>query len=106
VPVAVEEVFIPFHICPGLKRGDLQPSLYTLIGDTFGHSIGSADCSVSAMHPSAKQQEYLNITRNTPVLKIDSLYYSTSGLTLYYEHAVYRADMYDYSIRITTQQKS
>ena len=102
-PVAVEEVFIPLHICPGLKLGDLTSSLYQLIGDTFGHKIGSADSSVSAHHPSARQQQYLNITRNTPILKIDSLYYSASGATLYYERAVYRADMYEYNIRISTQ---
>jgi len=102
-PVAVEEVFIPLHICPGLKLSDLASSLYSLISDVFGHKIGSADSSVSAHHPSARQQQYLNITRNTPVLKIDSLYYSASGATLYYERAVYRADMYEYNIRISTQ---
>ncbi len=103
MPVAVEEVFIPLHICPGLKIGDLATSLYSLISDVFGHKVGSADSSVSAHHPSARQQEYLNITRAAPVLKIDSLYYSTSGTTLYYERAVYRADMYEYNIRISTQ---
>jgi GntR family transcriptional regulator len=104
IPVAVEEVFIPFQICPGLKKEDLLSSLYTLI-ETFGNKVGSADCSVSAFHPGARQQEYLNINRNTPVLKIDSLYYSASGVTLYYERAVYRADMYEYNIRITTSGK-
>jgi len=102
-PVAVEEVFIPLHICPGLCADDLCGSLYRLMTETFGHRIGSADSSVSALHPGARHQEYLNITRHTPVLKIDSLYYSTSGNTLYYEQAVYRADMYEYNIRISTQ---
>lgn len=106
IPVAIEEVFIPFHICPGLTLKDLKASLYKLINNTFGHKIGSADSSVSALHPSARQQEYLCITRNTPVLKIDSLYYSISGATLYYERAIYRADMYEYNIRISTQPVS
>jgi GntR family transcriptional regulator len=101
-PVAYEEVFIPFGICPGLEKKDLQYSLYTIINNTFEHRVGSADCSVSALHPSSKQQENLNISRNTPVLKIDSLYYSVSGITLYYERAVYRADMYECDFRITT----
>ena len=102
-PVAVEEVFIPFHICPGLERVDLAGSLYRLMTETFGHRIGSADSSVSALLPGARYQEYLNIPRNTPVLKINSLYYSASGTTLYYERAIYRADMYEYNIRISTQ---
>ena len=102
-PVAVEEVFIPFHICPGLERVDLVGSLYRLMTETFGHRIGSADSSVSALLPGARYQEYLNIPRNTPVLKINSLYYSASGTTLYYERAIYRADMYEYNIRISTQ---
>lgn len=103
VPVAVEEVFIPFPICPGLEKKDLQSSLYTIINETYGHRVGSADCSVSTHHPTAKQQDYLNISRNTSVLKIDSLYYSVSGITLYYERAIYRADMYEVNFRITTQ---
>jgi len=101
MPVAVEEVFVPFCICPGLKKKDLKSSLYSIIS-TYGHRVGSADCSVSALHPTAKQQEHLKISRNTPVLKIDSIYYSVSGATLYYERAVYRSDMYECSFRITT----
>lgn len=102
-PVAAEEVFIPLHICPGLEREDLAGSLYFLMTDVFGHRIGSADSSVSALLPGARHQEYLNIPRSTPVLKVNSLYYSASGATLYYERAVYRTDMYEYNIRISTQ---
>ncbi len=103
IPVAIEEVFMPLNIAPGLKLIDLKSSLYKLINETFGRNIGSADSSVSAMHPSAKQQEYLRIDRNTPVLKIDSLYYGVSGEPLYYERALYRADMYEYNIRISSK---
>lgn len=100
-PVAIEEVFIPTHICPGLCAIDLNESLYILINQTYTHKIGSADSAVSAMHPNPSQQEYLGISRNTPVLKVDSLYFAVSGITLYYERAVYRSDMYDYNIRIS-----
>ncbi len=102
-PVAVEEVFIPLHICPGLKRDDLSGSLYHLMTETFGHRISSADSSVSALLPGARHQAYLGIARNMPILKVNSLYYSSSGTTLYYERAVYRTDMYEYNIRISTQ---
>jgi GntR family transcriptional regulator len=102
-PVAVEEVFIPMHICPGLEREDLSGSLYRLMTETFSHRIGSADSSVSALLPATRYQQYLQISRNTPVLRINSLYYSTGGTTLYYERAIYRADMYEYNIRISTQ---
>jgi GntR family transcriptional regulator len=102
-PVAVEEVFIPLHICPGLTRQDLSGSLYRLMTDTFGHRIGSADSSVSARLPGSRDQKYLAVPRQTPVLRVISLYYSAGGLTLYYERAVYRSDMYEYNIRISTQ---
>lgn len=102
-PVAVEEVFIPTHICPGLEQGDLSGSLYSLMTDHFDHKIGSADCSVAALLPGARFQEYLAVARQTPLLKVNSLYFSTSGTTLYYERAIYRTDMYEYNFRITTQ---
>ncbi len=102
-PVALEEVFIPIHICPALSRSDLNGSLYSLMTDTYGHKISSADSSVSAHLPGTKLQDTLGISRQTPVLKVNSLYYAASGITLYYERAVYRTDMYEYNIRISTQ---
>jgi DNA-binding GntR family transcriptional regulator len=71
--------------------------------DTFGHRIGSADSSVSARLAGSRDQKYLAVPRQTPVLRVISLYYSAGGLTLYYERAVYRSDMYEYNIRISTQ---
>lgn len=102
-PVAMEEIFIPIHICPALRRGDLLGSLYSLMTDTYGHKISSADSSMSAQLPGPKLQEDLCITRQTPVLKVNSLYYAVSGITLYYECAAYRTDMYEYNIRISKQ---
>ena len=104
-PVALEEVFIPKHICPALKTADLKSSLYVLIEKKYGKKIGSADSSVSALHLGAQQQQYLLIGRNTPVLNVNSLYYSVSGEALYFERAVYRSDMYEYNIRISTPPK-
>jgi len=98
----VEEVFIPLHICPGLTRDDLKGSLYRLITDKYGHRIGSVDSSVSARLAGPCDQKYLAVPRQTPVLRVVSLYYSTGGLTLYDERAVYRSDMYEYNIRIST----
>lgn len=102
-PVAVEEVFIPVHICPGLEKKDLLGSLYNLITNTYGHKIGSADCAISALLPGSRFQEYLQVARQTPLLKVNSLYYLASGGTLYYERAIYRTDMYEYNVRISTQ---
>lgn len=102
-PVALEEVFIPLHVCPGLSRSDLNGSLYSYITDTYGHKISYADSSVSAHLPGTKLQEALNIPRHMPVLRVNSLYYAVSGVTLYYERGYYRTDMYEYNIRISAQ---
>ncbi len=102
-PVALEEIFIPTHICPGLRRSDLLGSLYSLMTDVYGHKILSADSSMTADLPGTRLQEDLCITRQTPVLRVNSLYYSVSGTTLYYERAAYRTDMYEYNIRISKQ---
>ncbi len=103
MPVAVEEIFIPMHICPGLRLNDLLGSLYSLMADTYGHKISSADSSMSAQLPGPRLQEDLGITRQTPVLMVNSLYYAASGITLYYEHAAYRTDMFEYNIHISKQ---
>lgn len=102
-PVAVEEVFLPVHICPGLERNDLKGSLYKLLTDDYGIKIGSADSAISALLPGARFQEYLCVTRQTPLLKVNSLYYAANGSTLYYERAIYRTDMYEYNVRISAQ---
>lgn len=102
-PVAAEEIYIPAHICPGLRRDDLAGSLYSLITDSYGHRIASAESSMSAELPGPRLQGALGITRQTPVLKVNSLYIAVSGVTLYYERAAYRTDMYEYNIRISKQ---
>jgi len=102
-PLALEETFIPASICPGLRRNDLTGSLYSLISETYNHKIAYADSKLSAALPGPRLREDLCITRQTPVLKVNSLYFSSSGLTLYYERAVYRTDMYEYNIRISKQ---
>lgn len=67
-PMAVENVFIPFHLCPELARCELNGSLYRMLGDTACVSLRlvrilppvflrrpSAGCCKSS-HPSPRCQ--------------------------------------------------
>lgn len=100
IPIAVEEAFIPERYCPGLEEQDLTSSLYRLIKDKYSFVISYIDNSIEAAKPSKEERELLSITTGIPVLRIAGTSYTQSGVKLFYENAVYRADEYNYSVRI------
>lgn len=99
-PVAIEEVFIPVDICPGLDKHDLTSSLYRLIQDEYSYTIGFIDNTMEAAKPSKEERELLDIPAGTPVLRISGTSYTGDGKKLFYERDVYRSDLYNYSVRI------
>lgn len=100
IPIAVEEVFIPEKYCPNLDRFDLGTSLYNLIKEEYSITIGYMDNNIEASLPSKEDKELLKITSNVPILRISGTSFTESGMKLSYERDVYRADQYNYNVRI------
>ena len=100
IPVGIEEEFIPQKYCPDIEKHDLTASLYKLIKDEYNYVISCVDNVIEASRPSKEEREQLNISINTPVLKIAGINYTDQNLKLFYERSVYRSDEYKYNVRV------
>lgn len=99
-PIGIEEVFIPERYCPRLERYDLTDSLYRLVRDEFRHIMDYVDNVIETVRPGKTEKELLEIKSSIPVLKISAIYYTKSGIRLFYEKSTYRSDEYKYSVRV------
>ncbi len=99
-PIAVEEVFIPENICPGIDKLDLTKSLYELLKTFYSIDISYIDNTIEAIKADKENRELLMLSSGIPVLQISGINYTKDGKKLFYESDVYRADKYNYSVRI------
>ncbi len=99
-PIAVEEVFIPEKLCPDINKLNLTKSLYDLLKTTYSIDISHVDNNIEAIKADKENRRLLMLESGVPVLKISGISYTKEGKKLFYERDVYRADKYQYSVRI------
>lgn len=99
-PIAVEEVFIPEKLCPDINKLDLTKSLYDLLKTTYSIDISHVDNNIEAIKADKENRRLLMLESGVPVLKISGISYTKESKKLFYERDVYRADKYQYSVRI------
>ncbi len=99
-PIAVEEVYIPERLCPGIDRLELTKSLYDLLKSNYSIDISYIDNKIEAIKADSECRRLLMLSAGIPALKISGISYTKEGEKLFYERDVYRADKYNYSVRI------
>lgn len=100
LPIAIEEAFIPEKYCPGLEDFDLKSSLYRIIKEQYSYTVNYIDNTIEASRPTKEEKELLKVNASLPILRINGISYTETGLKLFYEKDVYRSDEYSYNVRI------
>lgn len=101
VPRLLVAISIPEQLVPGLDQLPLQSrSLYELLQRRYGIVIRQADRWIEAVTPTAEQSTLLEVSRNTPLVAIESCAYGESGRPIEYYHALYRTDLASLHIRV------
>lgn len=99
-PIAIEEVFIPEKLCPDIKSLDFTQSFYNLLKTNYSIEINYVDNKIEAIKADKENKQLLMLNSGDPILKISGISYTKEGKKLFYEKDVYRADKYNYSVRI------
>ncbi len=99
-PIAVEEVFIPESLCPDMDKLDLTTSLYHLLKSNYSIEISYIDNKIEAVKAEKEDRQLLMLSSGEPVLKISGISYTQEGKKLFYESDIYRANKYNYNVRI------
>ena len=80
-PMAVENVFIPFFLCPELAQRELNGSLYRLLAE-YGLRIARAQQDITSGFSPRPICELLQIKPTVPTLQIERITYLENGQPL------------------------
>lgn len=101
VPVIYEKRYLRSKLIPSLDAEQLRYSLYALIERKTHLKINSADQTISAVTPGAKEANLLDIPPSTACFCIKSTGFLDNGHPLWYETTLYRGDIYVFSGKIS-----
>lgn len=108
-PVLLETSLIPLVLCPGLEREELgSHSLYALLELRYGHRPTAARQTIEATSASVFESELLDVAEDAPMLVLQGVTTTESGLPVEWFQAIYRADRVKIaveSLRETRQQR-
>lgn len=106
VPMAVEQSLLPVHLCPLLKRADVERgSLYQLLEHEHGVQLGWADEVLEAACATKKEAQMLSIKPRAAVLLVQRTVYATDGSVIELGRSVYRGDRYQATIQLKRQSR-
>ena len=97
------ETAVPADLAPGLHRTRLENrSLYDVLRRQYGLRIVRAERWIDAVMPDAKTSELLGITAVEPLMRIESIAYSSNGRPLEYYNALHRCQSSRLHVQTTT----
>lgn len=100
-PVSLDITWVPRHIGERLAREDLAGrDIFPILESDYGLALGHADLVIDATLADAALASHLDIDTGAPVLHVERLTHSADGKPLDYEHLYYRADHFQYRLRI------
>ncbi len=98
-PVGIEEVFLPYALCPGLEKHDLTGSLYEILF-SYGHVVCGQDVHIAARKPSEEEAGLFGIRRDTPLLEVCGNSLAEDRTPLFFERDAYLSDRFSYKVGI------
>lgn len=103
-PILISTTFLPYRLFPGLESEDLTSvSLYHVMCDKYGFSIGYGTRWVEAQPCSDDDAVHLQIEPTTPLLVVTDVMYDTEGHPLEYGIARQRGDRTQVEISVLRQ---
>lgn len=100
VKVAIEKVFMPFALVPGIDKLDLSDSLYTVLIERYDINPSWAVETLEAMLCNQKNADLLDVKINTAVLGMERVGYAKNGKIYEYTQSVYRGDKYKFTVNM------
>lgn len=100
-PMAVETVWIPATLVPGLEPGDLDGSLYELLGRRYRIVTGAASVTIEPVLADARTRELLAIPDDQACLRLRMIDADTRGRVIMVASCIYRGDRYQLSAEVS-----
>ncbi|HHV83496.1 MAG TPA: GntR family transcriptional regulator [Tepidanaerobacter syntrophicus] len=98
VALSLENVFIPFFLCPDIEQYDLTDSLYKILQKNYNIVIKRANQSIEAGFVDKRAAKLLNVKAGTQALIIERVTYTSNDTPLEYVKSLYRGDKYKFYV--------
>jgi GntR family transcriptional regulator len=100
-PMAVETVWIPQTLVPGINGDDLGGSLYELLASQHRIVPGSASVSIEPVLPDQRVRELLTIADDQACLRIRMVDFDSRRKVIMIANCYYRGDKYQLTAEIS-----
>ena len=100
-PILLVTTYIPFEICPELASVDLtNRSLYEYLEKEYGIFITRGRRYIEVSLANEQEAALLGIERGSPLLLLDSVSYTETGIPVEYYHALHRGDRSRFEVEL------
>jgi GntR family transcriptional regulator len=100
-PISVDVSYLPTTIGHRLVREDLATrDVFVILENDYGLALGHADLQIGAVQADETLAEQLQVNADSPILFIERLTHGVDGKPIDYEHLFYRADAFQYRVRV------
>ncbi|MFV0558097.1 MAG: GntR family transcriptional regulator [Enterococcus sp.] len=93
-PQVIEKTFMPIDLIPGLRKENLEKSIYEYIEGQLDLKIQSAHRTVTVRKALAVEVEHLAIAEGDPVAVAEQVVYLDKGTAFEYSTSVHRQDAF------------
>jgi GntR family transcriptional regulator len=99
-PVILERRWVPADLCPRLSAKDVAGSVYNLWTGRYGLEIAEARQTLRAVQLLRDDAELLEVASRSAAMLCRCLGALADGRALWWEHTLYRADAYEFHMRL------
>lgn len=99
-PISVDNSFFPLNIGKSIQSRDLTQDVFPMLEAEFGVGLGHADLKIEAIVATEETAKHLNVDKDSAVLRIQRLVFSTTGDPIDFEYLSYRGDAFQYQLRV------
>ncbi|MBL8232445.1 MAG: GntR family transcriptional regulator [Bryobacterales bacterium] len=104
VPMILEKRYVVARFCTSLTWKDVGGSLYRVWQQKFGLELSGAHQAIRAVSIHGSEAELLKVPQGAAGFLILSVGFLADGAPLWYEHTLYRGDMYEFRNQLTGVQ--
>ena len=104
-PVSLEVTYVPASLGRKLAQADLiTRDIFLIIENEGGLSLGHAELKIDATLADAELAAALHTSEGAPVMRIERLTHDTQGRPIDFEFLYFRADTFQYRLRVDRQR--
>lgn len=102
-PEVMEKMYMPIDLIPGLKKNNIEGSIYEYIEGDLKLKIQSGHRSISVRKATEIEQKYLEIEPGDPVAVAEQTAYFDTGVAFEYSISVHRYDCFSVEFILTRE---